>query len=640
MGFRFMANQRRREPRPPHQEKPMRTFRRALVASAVALACSAGSASAQFSNFYFFGDSLSDAGTFAPALPPGTGRFTTNPDPVWAQVLGERYGFTITPATSGGTDFAQGGARVALLPGFPGNQPLVKDAIPVTQQVQQALARGVDPGALYVVWAGANDVLTQVSLLASGQTTAAQAQTAVVTAATQVVQQVALLQAAGVQTIAVQNLPDIGKTPGGIAAGPVGAAALSQLSGLFNTTLTTGLNALGGNVIRIDSLTYLNDLLANPASYGITNVTGAACGTTPSLVCTPANLVAPNANLTYAFADGSHPTGATHAILADAVAALIEGPQQLATLTMGPLAVEQATFRAVDARMWSAFDAPPAPKGMNVWASYDFAKPDIDLDSVSGDADLNTFSIGGDLRVTPELMAGAAVHYSSYDASYGGGEHELDEISATIYGGWGHGPWYVGGSLLIGYLDYSDVSRSFSFGSTTRGGSGDTSGTHYAVRALGGYWFKQSNLLHGPFAKLVWQNVSVNGFSESNTSTVALRYADQERDSLIASLGWQVQGTWAGPWGAVRPFGRVTWEYEFKDDALAVTASPSAGGSYTITAGNPDSNWALFNFGASMDFGQPTPSYGRLSGYLMGSATAGKSDGDFWAITVGLRLPM
>ena len=41
-----------------------------------------------------------------------------------------------------------------------------------------------------------------------------------------------------------------------------------------------------------------------------------------------------------------------------------------------------------------------------------------------------------------------------------------------------------------------------------------------------------------------------------------------------------------------------------------------------------------------MDFGQPSASYGRLSGYLMGTATAAKDDGDSWAITVGLRLPM
>jgi len=614
----------------------MKMFQRALVASAVALACSAGTASAQFSNMYFFGDSLSDAGTFAPSLPPGTGRFTTNPDPVWAQVLGSRYGLTITPATAGGTDFAQGGARVALLPGYPSNTPLVSTAIPVTTQVQQALGRGVDPGALYALWAGANDVSTQLTLAATGQITPAQAQAAVVTAATQLVQQVGVLQAAGVQAIAVGNLPDMGKTPGGQSLGAAGAAQLSALASLYNTTLTAGLNALGGNVLRIDNWAFLNDLLANPASYGIVNTTQPACGTTSALVCTRANLASPNANTTYAFADGNHPTGGGQVILAQAVASMIEGPQQAATLTEGPLAVEQATFRAVDARMWSALDTPYAAKGVNVWASYDYANPDIDVGLVSGDANLSTLSVGGDVRINPHLMAGAAAHFSRYDASYGGGGHELDEVSATIYGGWGSGPWYVGGSLVIGTLDYSDVSRTFDLGTTSRSVSGDTSGTHWGLRALGGYWFKHSNVLHGPFAKLVYQDITVNGFSESNTATTSLRYGDQSRDSLIGSLGWQAQGTW----GAVRPFGRVTWEYEFKDDARTVTAYPGAGGSYSVGAGTPDDNWFNFNFGASMDFGQASASYGRLSGYLMGTATAAKDDGDSWAVTVGLRLPM
>ena len=51
----------------------------------------AGSASAQsFSNVVVFGDSLSDSGNAAAAsglpLPPGTS-FTTNPDPVWAEIV-------------------------------------------------------------------------------------------------------------------------------------------------------------------------------------------------------------------------------------------------------------------------------------------------------------------------------------------------------------------------------------------------------------------------------------------------------------------------------------------------------------------------------------------------------------------------
>jgi hypothetical protein len=84
----------------------------------------------------------------------------------------------------------------------------------------------------------------------------------------------------------------------------------------------------------------------------------------------------------------------------------------------------------------------------------------------------------------------------------------------------------------------------------------------------------------------------------------------------------------------------VTWEYEFKDDARSVAASPRIGGTYSIGLPRPDNNWALFNVGASMDFGGGTATMGPVTGYLMGSATAGKDDGDSYSVTLGIRVPL
>ncbi|HEX4886168.1 MAG TPA: autotransporter domain-containing protein, partial [Casimicrobiaceae bacterium] len=125
-------------------------------------------------------------------------------------------------------------------------------------------------------------------------------------------------------------------------------------------------------------------------------------------------------------------------------------------------------------------------------------------------------------------------------------------------------------------------------------------------------------------------------FAEGSASATALRYGEQTRKSLIGSLGWQAQGAF----GAIRPFGRVTWEYEFKDDARDVSASPvGLGGTYTMALPKPDDNWALVNVGAAMDIGAPSASFGRITGYLMATTTAGKSDGDSWGVTAGLRVP-
>jgi hypothetical protein len=65
----------------PKEMFVMQRFRLSMAATAVALALAAGNASAQFTNIFFFGDSLTDAGSFKPVLPPGTGLFTTNPGP-------------------------------------------------------------------------------------------------------------------------------------------------------------------------------------------------------------------------------------------------------------------------------------------------------------------------------------------------------------------------------------------------------------------------------------------------------------------------------------------------------------------------------------------------------------------------------
>ena len=62
----------------------MLRMKRTVLAAAlfIGLCLSHGEAAAQFSGLYFFGDSLSDAGSFKPVLPPGTGKFTTNPGPI------------------------------------------------------------------------------------------------------------------------------------------------------------------------------------------------------------------------------------------------------------------------------------------------------------------------------------------------------------------------------------------------------------------------------------------------------------------------------------------------------------------------------------------------------------------------------
>ena len=152
-------------------------------------------------------------------------------------------------------------------------------------------------------------------------------------------------------------------------------------------------------------------------------------------------------------------------------------------------------------------------------------------------------------------------------------------------------------------------------------------------RLIGGYWFNAGgNWLNGPFLRLTYQQAKVYEWSESGTSSTAMSFGQQKRDSFVSSLGWQVNGAI----GSVRPFGRITWEKDYNDDNRSVRAGlVSMGGiSFGLPAYQADSDYALFDVGASMPIGS------TVTGFIGLSATAGKSDGNYQAITLGIRVPI
>ncbi|HEY4998243.1 MAG TPA: hypothetical protein VII36_03830, partial [Usitatibacter sp.] len=76
-----------------------------------AMAPSASAQLAHFSGVYVFGDSLSDAGYYRPflaslGLPASVvsqlGRFTTNPGPVWSELVSDYYGVAPGPSNANG----------------------------------------------------------------------------------------------------------------------------------------------------------------------------------------------------------------------------------------------------------------------------------------------------------------------------------------------------------------------------------------------------------------------------------------------------------------------------------------------------------------------------------------------------------
>jgi phospholipase/lecithinase/hemolysin len=313
-----------------------------------------------------FGDSLSDVGTYAPFATGsfGGGRFTTNPGQVWTQDVANYYGDTLTAAVTGGFGtattaaggfgYAQGGARVSQQPGI--GYPTAT-TVPVATQVQNYLTQNgsFNSGQLVLVQGGPNDILIAAQTIAAAPTNAtliAQQQANVVSAATSLAGVVGTILQNGATKVVVVNVPDIGKTPLGVASSD-GGALLTALSSGFNTAFSAALTATGlmSKVVFVDSFSFIDSVVASASANGFSvSNTGTACnltamqtnatnyatanpsvlqpGETPaqfgaslasSLFCSPQVYTAANADQTYMFADSVHPTTRLHSLFAQQV---------------------------------------------------------------------------------------------------------------------------------------------------------------------------------------------------------------------------------------------------------------------------------------------------------------------------------
>lgn len=264
----------------------------AVLATAVFFS---NTASAAFSQIVAIGDSLSDHGNIfavtAGANPPPpyfNGRFSNGP--TWLDNLAADLGVTSpTASITGGTNLAFGGARTSNAGGL--GQPSAQT------QTAQAIGAGIDPNALYTILIGGNDL----NALGVGYgLPELQADAALVASLA------GDLVAAGAQNVLVVNVPDLGSAP--IADG--NEAATTAATQLFNGTLAANLGGGSPNIAFLDAFAVSQDLVANPGTYGLTNVDDPCLDAGAGTLCANPN--------DYLFWDLLHPTARGHELISDA----------------------------------------------------------------------------------------------------------------------------------------------------------------------------------------------------------------------------------------------------------------------------------------------------------------------------------
>lgn len=318
----------------------------ALLAAGLALA-GPRAAEASFTGLYAFGDSLTDRGNLfalsggaVPVAPTyANGQFSNGP--TWIADFAARAGLgPALPSLAGGNVFAYGLARSDAAPpslGLPG-------FINLPGQVTGFLGSNpaADPGALYAVWAGANNMLQALAVAGSQTDPLGFLQAQAVGAAGAVVAELDRLRQAGARNFLVANLPNLGRTPrfnGSLATATAGLLATRA----FNAALATGLDGFdslpGVRVYDLDVFGLFERAATNPAAFGLTNVTTACVsGSSPGIYLNPAAAAincTPAQALTTLFWDEVHPTARGHELIAAAALAEVPAPGAVGVLLVG-----------------------------------------------------------------------------------------------------------------------------------------------------------------------------------------------------------------------------------------------------------------------------------------------------------------
>jgi outer membrane autotransporter protein len=255
--------------------------------------------------------------------------------------------------------------------------------------------------------------------------------------------------------------------------------------------------------------------------------------------------------------------------------------------------------------------------GVFVNGLYGFGDRDSTAREDGFDFDRWGFTAGADYRITDNFIVGGLLSYGSISSNFDknravpGGGVDADTWGLGLYGTYYTDNFYVDG--LVGYsqTDY-DIDRRIllPLGSdpgaaavpAARAAKGSTDSNDWTASIGAGWDFSSGNLTYGPYARLNYMQVSIDGYNEKGAQGLNLTVDDQDWTSLTSVLGGQLSAALSQRWGVLVPQVRVGWVHEYDNDATTFTAfytaDPRRNPLISMTD-NPDRDYAELGVGVS-----------------------------------------
>lgn len=244
------------------------------------------------------------------------------------------------------------------------------------------------------------------------------------------------------------------------------------------------------------------------------------------------------------------------------------------------------------------------------------------------DTQSGIFLTGFDALLNESLTTGVLAGYAQTNGDFNeGGAVDVDSSSVAIYAQYTRNTWFTE-SMIGGSYNRYNTDREALNGKAR----GDTDGGEVNAYLSFGKDLRRNSLIVTPFASLLFSRVGIEGYDERG-SLQPLHIESQNADSLRSRIGLRAAQTFTQGNTSITPYATAQWQYEYMDDALAVSYRFSNGAGGTSTAYGPKTgrHSLLVSSGVRVDWDQ-------YACYLSYQADIGRKDYEDQTVLTGFRV--